>query len=193
MRKRYRQLRRICYALPLLATMTLIEGNVAATTLARMSIEQMARKAPLIVRARCTSNYTAWDAGEIWTFTNFEVEDTWKGSVPAAITIRLLGGRMATLTSTISGIPRFQTGEEAVLFLEPTPRGDFSVMSWAQGTMRIRRNIRTGTENVTQDTASSATFDPATRSYAINGIRNVALEDFHARVNAALRTTGSKQ
>jgi hypothetical protein len=99
---------------------------------------------------------------------------------------------MGNLTSTISGVPRFQPREEVVLFLEPTPRGDFSVISWAQGTLRIRRNIRTGTENVTQDTASSATFDPATRRYATNGIRNVALTDFRAQVDAALRTIASK-
>jgi hypothetical protein len=183
----------IRYALSLLAIIVLaIQVNTAATTLAQMSIEQMARKAPLIVRARCVTNSTGWDAGEIWTFTNFEVEETWRGVAPAAITVRLLGGRMGNLTSTISGVPRFQPSEEVVLFLEPTSHGDFSVMSWAQGTLRIRRNIRTGAENVTQDTASSATFDAATRRYAVNGIRNVALGDFRAQINAALRTIGSK-
>jgi hypothetical protein len=193
MRNLSQMLRWTCRALTLLAIVMLkIQGNAAATTLAQMSIEQMARKAPLIVRARCISNSTAWDAGEIWTFTNFEVEETWRGTAPAAITVRLLGGRMGNLTSSISGVPRFQPGEEVVLFLEPTPRGDFSVMSWAQGTLRIRRDIRTDRENVTQDAASSASFDPATRRYAVNGIRNVALGDFRAQINAALRTVGSK-
>jgi hypothetical protein len=191
MRKLGQKLRWICCALPLLAMM-LIQGNTGATTLARMSIEQMARKAPLIARARCIGNSTGWDAGEIWTFTNFEVEETWRGTAPVAITVRLLGGRMGNLTSTISGIPRFQPNEEVILFLESTPRGGFSVAGWAQGTLRIRRNIRTGAENVTQDAASSETFDPTTRRYAINGIRDVPLGDFHAQVNAALSTTRSK-
>ncbi len=193
MRKLSQKCHWICCGLTLLAIIVLtIQVNTAATTLAQMSIEQMARKAPLIVRARCIRNSTAWDAGEIWTFTNFEVEEAWRGTAPAAITVRLLGGRMGNLTSSVSGVPRFQPNEEVVLFLEPTPRGDYSVMSWEQGTLRIRHNIRTVTENVTQDTASSASFDPATRRYAVNGIRNVALGDFRAQINAALRTVGSK-
>jgi len=190
MRKRCQKPNFICCAALLFALM--IQVNADATTLARMSIEQMSRTAPLIVRVRCIGNSTGWDAGEIWTFTNFEVEETWRGKAPETITVRLLGGRMGNLTSSISGVPRFRPGEEVILFLEPTSRGDFSVMSWAQGTLRIHLDIRTGRENVTQDTASSATFDPATRRYTTNGIRNLALSDFRAQVHAALRTTGSE-
>ena len=167
-----------------------IYGNVSATTLAQMSIEKMARTAPLIVRARCVGNSTRWDAGEIWTFTNFEVQETWRGSAPPSIAVRLLGGRFGNLTSTVSGVPRFQSGEEVVLFLEPTSREDFSVVSWAQGTLRIRRDFRTGAENVTQDSASIASFDPISRRFEAAGIKNLAIGDLHARVDAALRSAG---
>lgn len=176
----------------LLLTAAAIHGQASATTLARMSVEKMSRTAPLIVRARCTSNSTGWDAGEIWTFTNFAVEEAWKGSASPAITVRLLGGRLGNLTSNVSGAPRFRPGEEVILFLEPTARRDFSVTSWEQGTFRIRRDVRAGGERVTQDTASFATFDPASRRFEIGGIRNLALSDFQARVEAALRAAGSK-
>jgi hypothetical protein len=47
---------------------------------------------------------------------------------------------------------------------------------------------------VTQDTASFATFDPATRRFEARGIRNTPLEAFRARVEAALRAeAGGKQ
>ena len=52
-----------------------------------------------------------------------------------------------------------------MLFLEPTARGDFSILSWEQGTFRIRRDASTAQETVTQDTASFATFDPASRRF----------------------------
>lgn len=169
-----------------------IHGRATATTLAHMSIEKMSRTAPLIVRTRCISNSTGWDAGEVWTFTNFEVEETWKGSAPARIEVRLLGGRLNRITSSVSGIPRFRPGEEVILFLEPTGRGDFSVMSWEQGTFRIRRDVRSGEGSVTQDTASFATFDPATHRFEINGIRNLPLAAFRAHVDAALQAARSK-
>jgi hypothetical protein len=174
-----------------LLLVTSIRGNVGATTLARMSLEKMARAAPLIVRARCAGNSTGWDAGEIWTFTNFDVEEIWRGSAPPEISVRLLGGRVGNLTSTVSGVPRFQPGEEVILFLEPTPRGDFSVTSWTQGTLRIRRDPRTGEENATQDSASIATFDPATRRFEAEGIRNLTLGNLRSRVDPALHNTGN--
>jgi hypothetical protein len=101
--------------------------------------------------------------------------------------VRLLGGRAGNLTSSVSGVPRFQAGEEVLLFLEPTSRGDFSVVSWEQGTFRVRRDPATGRESATQDTASFATFDPVTRRFEAAGIRGAPLDMLHARVDAALR------
>lgn len=159
-----------------------------ATTIERMSLEKMARTAKAIVRARCLGNSTNQEAGEIWTFTNFAVEQVWRGSAQAQITVRLLGGRMGNLTSSVSGVPRFEAGEEVLLFLEPTPRGDFSVVSWEQGTFRVRRDPATGQESATQDTASFATFDPVTRRFETGGIRRAPLDELRARVDAALRS-----
>lgn len=170
-------------------------GELRATTIERMSIERMSRAAPLIIRAQCISNATAWDAGEIWTFTTFQVLETWKASsrqVPHQITVRLLGGTAGALTSHVSGIPRFRVGEEVVLFLERTGRGDFSVVSWQQGTFRVRRDTRGGEGIVTQDTAAFATFDPHTRRFEASGIRKLALSSFRQRVESAMRNDGGE-
>jgi hypothetical protein len=160
--------------------------RTSACTIEHMSIARLARTAPLIVRAKCAGNVARWDAGEIWTFTELEVEDTWKGSAPSRLSIRMLGGSVGSITSTVSGAPRFQAGEDVVLFLEPTKLGDFSIESWAQGTFRIRRDARTGRELVTQDTASVPTFDPATRAFAANGVRAITVDSFRAQVDEAL-------
>lgn len=162
-------------------------GAARATTIERMSLEKMSRMAKVIVRARCLGNSTNQDAGEIWTFTNFAVEEVWRGAAPAQITVRLLGGRTGNLTSSVSGVPRFRAGEEVLLFLEPAAHGDFSVVSWEQGTFRVRRDPATGRESATQDTASFATFDPVARSFGAAGIRRAPLDVLHARVGAALR------
>lgn len=168
-------------------------GKIArATTLMRMSLAQISRTARVIVRARCLGNSVGWDAGEIWTFTSVDVEEVWRGPAPARVVVRLLGGRLGNITSSVSGVPRFRTGEEVVLFLEPTPRGDFSVVSWQQGTFRIRPGARTGEESVVQDTASFATFDPATHRFQATGVQGLSLEGFRARVNAALREEPGK-
>ena len=167
---------------------------ISATTIERMSLQKMAQSAPVIVRAQCKGNSVVRDAGEVWTLSSFAVEETWRGETTPQITVRLLGGRMGDITAHVSGVPRFQPGEDVVLFLEPTKRGDFSVVSWEQGTFRIRRNPSGGTpEIVTQDSASFATFDPATRTFNASGIRNMPLDAFHARVDAALQAREVKR
>jgi hypothetical protein len=166
---------------------------VPGTTLEKMPVERMADLAQVIVRAVCVSNSTRWDAGEIWTFTTFEVEETWKGSASEGVKVRLLGGTVGSLTSTVSGVPRFRAGEEVILFLEPTARGDFTVVSWQQGTFRVGRNPRSGAEIVTQDTAAFETFDAQTRRFKASGIRDLPLEAFRARVQAALAESARRK
>ena len=161
--------------------------SAGATTLMRMSLAEISQAAEVIVRARCTGNSTGWDAGEIWTFTSFDLEETWRGSAPAQISVRLLGGRIGNITSSVSGVPRFSSGEEVILFLVRTPRGDFSIVSWEQGTFRIRRDARTGEEIAAQDTAAFPVFDPGTRRFETSGIRDLPVAEFRSRVEAAMR------
>lgn len=160
--------------------------STQGTTIERMSLAKLVHTAPIIVRAKCLTNATSWDAGEIWTFASFSTEEKWKGPAPTQFRVRLLGGRVGPLTSSVSGVPHFQPGEEVVLFLEPSGRGDFRVTSWVQGTFRIRRNIRSGEEEVTQDTASYAAFNPATHRYEPGGVRDEGITAFRAQVDAAL-------
>ncbi len=167
------------------ASSAAIHPPARATTLKRMSLADLSRAAHTVVRARCVINSTRWDAGEIWTFTTFEVEETWKGSAPAQITVRLLGGSARNFTSTVSGVPRFAPGEDLILFLERTPAQDFSVVSWMQGTFRIGRSRATGEEIVTQDTAAFPVFDPASQNFETDGIRKMPVSAFRSLVMAS--------
>lgn len=168
--------------------LALIE-EAGGTTLKAMSVGEMTRDAAVVVRARCVKNSTEWDGGEIWTFSIFAAEEIWKGSAKGQFRVRLLGGRMEDVTSTVAGAPRFRPGEEVVLFLERTPRGDFSVVGWMEGTFRIRREA-SGTESVTQDTAGVEAYDPSTRRFAAMGVRRKEILQFKAEVLAA--AAGSK-
>src|ERR1700677_4949641 len=165
----------------------LLCNAAAPTTLAHMSVAKLTQASRLIVRARCVDNIAAWDAAEIWTFSTFEPSEIWKGSSPQRVSVRLLGGRVGNLTSNVSGVPRFKAGEEVVLFLTPTTLGDFSVVSWVQGTFRIHHDQRTGEDMVAQDSASFETFDPLTRKFAASGIRDLSLQELRSQVAAALR------
>ncbi len=157
-----------------------------ATTLARLSLDDLARAATLIVRARCVATSSRWESGTVWTFAEFDVSETFKGSAPERVTVRLPGGQAKGFTVHVEGAPRFTAGEEGVLFLEKTRMSDYAITAWTEGTFRLHRDARTGRETVTQDSAALAVFDPTTRQFRSEGLRNLPLDEFRSRVTAAL-------
>ena len=174
----------------LLAATPGVVPRAAATTLARMSLEELARAADIVVRVRCVAAASRWDSGMIWTFTEFEVLERLKGAPPERIRVRVPGGRVGHLLATIEAAPRFRPGEQSVLFLEKSSAGDYSVTAWAEGTFRIHRLPPAGGEAVTQDSSASVVFDPATRRFHTEGIRNLSLAEFRQRLAAALSSPG---
>jgi hypothetical protein len=175
--------------------------SVDATTLERLSLDQLAAAADATARVRCSSAQSRWENGQIWTVTSFDVLETMKGTLPARITVRLPGGRVGHFTAIVDGTPKFNAAEEVVVFLEripgglkvePAPGGGFSVAAWVEGTFRIRRDPRTGVETVTQDSSNFAVFDTATRTFHTEGIRRMPMEQFRERVVRALTRAQEK-
>lgn len=156
-----------------------------ATTIVRMDLATLARSAEIIVRARCLSTEARLEGGSAWTFDNFEVIETFKGSPPQTLCMRLPGGRVGHLETKVEGVPRFVVGEEVVLFVEQTSAGDYGITSWAQGTFRTHRDAK-GIAHLTQDTSEFAVYDQATHQFASTGIRNIPLKEFRAALSSAL-------
>jgi hypothetical protein len=172
--------------LPALAVALLVLAfGAGATTLVHMSLEDMAAAASVVARVRCLGNDARWENGQIWTFTSFEVMETLKGSAPRLITVRLIGGQVAHLRMRVEAVPRFAPGEEAYLFLEPSPLGELTVTSWAQGTFRVRQ-VSPKVEMVTQDTGGATIYDPQTKQFRAGGVRNMPVSEFRARLAEAI-------
>jgi hypothetical protein len=158
------------------------------TTLVRMSLDQMGQAADTIVRGRCISVSSRWDAGAIWTFAEVDVVEALKGSPSAQIEVRLPGGRVGHLSTKVEDAPRLQPDEEKILFLEKTRAGDYSVTAWVEGAFRIRKNT-SGEETVTQDSSEVVVFDAGTRQFQAQGIRNLPMSEFRQRLAVALAPT----
>ena len=165
---------------------------IRATTLARLSLDQLAAGSDAVARVRCAGAESRWENGSIWTVTTFDVMETMKGALPGEITVRLPGGRAGHLTALVDGTPKFNPGAEAVVFLERSRAGGYTVAGWVEGTFRISRDPRTGNETVTQDSSAFAVFDTATRTFRTEGIRRMPIEKFHARIAAAIARSEEK-
>ncbi len=165
---------------------------VRATTLARISLDRLAAESDAVARVRCAGGESRWENGSIWTLTTFDVLETLKGNLPGTITVRLPGGRSGHLTATVDGTPKFNSGAEAVLFLERSPAGGFTVAGWVEGTFRISRDPQSGAETVTQDSSAFAVFDTQARAFRTEGVRRMPIEEFRARIASAIARSGEK-
>jgi hypothetical protein len=172
----------------LLAIALVVE--VRATTIVRMDLNALAHSAEIIVRARCTHTEIRWESQSIWTFDDFDVLETFKGTSSQTLRVRLPGGRVNHLEVKVEGVPQFAIGEEAILFVERTSAGDYGVTSWAQGTFRIHREAN-GDARLTQDTSHFSVFDPRTRQFATAGVRNVPINDFREQLARALANSAT--
>ncbi len=177
--------RRFLWAL-LLVALALLAVVANATTLARMRFEDLARQATAVARLRCLSASSSWEGGEIWTDTRFAVVEQAKGSLPAIVTVRTLGGTIANLHSRVDDASAFRPGEEAYLFLWGRGGEPLRVLGWSQGTFRIAREARTGIETVTQDSATASVFDRQTRQFVQPGVRNLPVTVFQKKLRKAL-------
>lgn len=162
----------------------------AATTLARLEFDELARTSTAIARLRCIGSQVLWEQGELWTETRFEVIERNKGLLPGVITVRTLGGMSGHLHSRVEGVPVFRAGEDVYLFLWARPGEAYSVLGWSQGTFRITRDTETGVERVTQDSARMPVFDPLTRKFRHGGMRNVPVAIFQLKLRKALEQGG---
>ena len=158
----------------------------SATTLERLSFDDLAEKATAIVRVRCLHTSSVWRNGEIWTDTEFEVLERSKGTAPEILRISLPGGKVAHIQSRVDGVPNFRETEEAYLFLWNAPGKEPRILGWAQGTFRLSQDHKTGMQLVTQESATIPVFDPATKQFRQSGVRNLPLIAFQSKLKRAL-------
>jgi hypothetical protein len=167
----------------------LLAHATQATTLARMSFDELAQRATAIARVRCLNSTSLWRNGEIWTETEFEVLEQNKGTAPGILRISFPGGRVGHVQSRVDGVPSFRAGEELYLFFWNAPGKALCILGWAQGTFRISHDPQTGVARVTQDSAAMPVFDAATRQFQRDGIRNLPLEVFQVKLKRVLDRT----
>jgi len=72
------------------------------------------------------------DGRAIYTYVEVAVSERLKGRGEDTITVWVLGGEVGDVGMAVDGVPRFDSGEQVVLFLEEMVHG-LSVLGWEQG------------------------------------------------------------
>ena len=125
-----------------LVLLALMPVKVSATEWdPRPNTLDLVRRSERIVVARCLSSQarTVEPGGNIFTFSEFQVIDLVKGSLLPQFTLRLVGGTVGA-TSDHADMPRFEPGEELILFLGPDNRDGYPTVG-LQSIYRTRRDL----------------------------------------------------
>ncbi len=116
-----------------------------ATVVVEMSFEELARKAPLVVRGTVGSVQASWDEGQrrIWTYAEVKVAEPLKGRAAPTLLVKQPGGVVGPVGQAVAGTARFSPGEETVLFLEPAvdEPGAYVVLGLAAGKVDLEKRL----------------------------------------------------
>jgi hypothetical protein len=118
-------------------TLTVLD-SLHATTVRRLTFDDLVAKADAIVLGQVVDSRTYWTTDKKLILTTYTVQvgERLKGSVPQTVTVTTVGGRIGNTILHVSGMPEFQPGENAVVFLERS--GSYTtVVGLNQGKFRI--------------------------------------------------------
>lgn len=115
-----------------------------ATTLEKLTLEDLALKSTAVVRGRASAAGTVVRGPMIYTVYRLQVAETLKGSLPAGAEILVPGGTYGRYRQAVAGAPVLEPGVDYVLFLWTSPRGIIQVIGLSQGVFQVRESS-TGT------------------------------------------------
>ena len=119
---------------PLLAIALL--APVSATTIARLSLDDMVAASDTIVEGKVVGLRTYWQGRQILTEVSLNVTRTHKGAASSKLVFIQMGGRVETpfpVTMTVPGAPVESLGDEGFYFLEPRSPGEKMIVGLSLG------------------------------------------------------------
>ena len=112
--------------------------SVFATTVQRLGLEDLVKKAQTIVVGKVTDSRTYWTADRKLILTNYtiQVDENIKGEPARSVEVTAIGGKIGDLELHVSGMVSFVDGENAVVFIERSGAYQ-TVVGLAQGKFTV--------------------------------------------------------
>jgi hypothetical protein len=124
----------------LLSALILSEAARASSIAQKLTFEELATQADVIVRGRVTESKTSASAdGSFLTIRiAVSVEEQFKGQKVSSVTLTLPGGSVGNVVQGSAGTPEFTLGEEVFLFLHRRRNQDYRLVGGKQGKFTAR-------------------------------------------------------
>jgi hypothetical protein len=114
-------------------------ASAGADVLIKQTFGDLYAQAEKIVRARVVAVQSNWNADRSFIFTEvtLDVLQQHKGSEPGRLMVRVPGGMVGGYRISADSMPRFQVGDEVLVFLTRWQDGALKVAGYAQGLSRL--------------------------------------------------------
>ncbi len=179
----------LCPLLVLLL-MILVAAPAFATTLVRMSLDQLAEASTEIIRAHVLSQQTVWNPQHtrIYTYTTLALDQTYKGDPPSSPVIQQPGGTVGKTRLFVAGTVQFHPQTGYLLFLERSSADPsrFLLVGMVQGAYRIYRDEKTQEEKLILPLGSLARGVPVSGPGSILAGPAVPVRQFQRDISASL-------
>lgn len=111
-----------------------------ATTIERMSVEEMTAKATRIVRGKALPGEGVRRGGVIYTDYAFQVAETIKGPAEPRLRLTVPGGTLGAARQHFAGTPRLEPGQDYVVFIWTSRSGVHHIIGLSQGLFNAQLN-----------------------------------------------------
>ncbi len=112
-------------------------GCLSATTLQKLTLEQMAQQSTGVIRGRVSACASILRQQMVYTECRIAVRETWKGSVRPEQTVSIPGGVAGRVRQSFAGAPSLRPGDEYIFFLWTGRSGVTQVIGLSQGLLEI--------------------------------------------------------
>lgn len=166
--------------------------EVRATVLVPAEFHEIIAGSQIIVYGRVTAVRPEWsdDRTRIDTIVTVMAGSYLKGGPGSTVTFRVPGGQIGRYRNVMIGAPRFQAGEEAILFLRASGPSIAHIFGLNQGLFRVKVDARTGHRVVVPPVLMSNgdAVQPVVRGDSNR--RQLSLDEFAATVRQAMSRGG---
>lgn len=116
-----------------------------ATTVVPPEFDELVRQSDYVVRAKVTAVNSDWKERNghrvIMTFVTLEILEEIAGDAPDKPVLEMLGGQIGTHKMILEGAPRFEVGDEDILFVRGNGRQVSPLTAMMHGRYRIVHDV----------------------------------------------------
>jgi hypothetical protein len=161
---------------------------VHATSVPRLSFEELTDKSEVIATGQVTRSWTDWDATHqhIWTHYEVAVSTAYKGQTAPTVVISEPGGVVGNLGMRVAGSVAYQPGDSVFVFLQRMPNGFLRTTGWGQGQYRVDQRGRLHASE------SLKAVDLLPASSHLVSLEGTSLGEMAGRVAARIRVRGNQ-